>query len=240
MLRNSPFRRFLADATFTAVLLFAISLPIQAQETSERPYPSIDNPSLHLGATVGAGYSQIYFVPSVSQKPHFGTTLGMSVQLENGKYTGMHAELRYTLRGWTEKFIPKEEGASPPRYSRDLHYIELPLMASFHFPIGSFRMGLKIGPQIGYLFVSKASSSNAELFTEVEQQRHNIPLTGKFAWGVAAGPSLAYSFGKQRIELEARFYMGFNDLISTTLADRYSQAGEMVGFVTISYLFQLL
>ena len=54
------------------------------------------------------------------------------------------------------------------------------------------------------------------------------------------GPLVALTIGQHRIELEGRFYYGFNDIFNTTVSDSYSKASEMAGVAKVSYLFRLL
>lgn len=201
---------------------------------------SLDNPSLHVGPIIMGGGSMMLFVPSVSQKPHLLFGLGASSQLENGKYTGLDVSVFYTVRGWTEKFPPSKDIATNKQsFQCDLHYIEMPVLASIHYPLKNIRLGIKLGPQIGILLHSKKVIKGNN-FSDIQKYRQDIPITGRFAWGLTAGPSVTYNFGKNRIELEARFYMGFNDLISTTMADKYSKASELSANITLSYLFKVL
>ncbi len=246
MARQSAQRWFIRPIPITFILTIVLSfapytVALAQQAKVVRVYPTRKKPTLHIGGMAGAVYSFAYFVPSVQQKPHFGATAGITAQLENNKFTGLHVSLLYTLRGWTESFTASEtEGNNHlPKFSRYIHYIEMPVMASVHYPIGAFRLGIKFGPQVGVMLGHNDVVGNGDGFDHVANLRHEQPLTGKFAWGLAAGPSFTFDIYKHRIELEGKFYMGFNDVMPTTLEDHYSRIGEMMATVTLSYLFRL-
>ena len=115
----------------------------------------------------------------------------------------------------------------------------MPLLCQLFYPIGKIRLGLKVGPQIGYMLGEK-SHAQGDSFTEGETLRHSIATSHRFAWGVIGGPLVALTIGQHRIELEGRFYYGFNDIFNTTVSDPYSKASEMAGIAKVSYLFRLL
>lgn len=210
-------------------LLTVVSLRGQVIE------PSIIAPSLHVGGSLGATLSQIAFMPRVPQKQIFGCTSGISASVENSPYTAISVELNYALRGWSEQFsAPRTELA----YSRRMHFIEMPLLCQLFYPIGMVRLGIKMGPQVGYMLGEKSWTQGSG-FTEREMTRHETLASHRLAWGLVGGPLLAFSFGKNRIELEGRFYYGFNDIFNTTVSDPYSKASEMSVVVKLSYLYQL-
>lgn len=210
-----------------------------AQETGPLAPPSRNDPALYLGGTLGGNSSFIFANPSFQQIPHWGGTLGVTVHLENSRYTGIHASLLYTLRGWSEYRPAVGENATSMQFSRYIHYIELPIQTHLYYPFGGFRIGIKLGPQIGIMLGHQGRAIDTERFEETDQLRHTAPLIGKFAWGISGGPSLSIDFKRHRIALDALFYMGFNDLISTKISDYYSRFGEMMIAVNLSYLFRL-
>lgn len=224
---------------YTILLPLFISYSLFAQETDTLVPPSRDNPALHIGVTMGGTLSLINSVPSLQQNPHYGATTGVAFQVENSPYTAFHSTLQYTLRGWNEKNPQTSKEAAPLLFIRQLHYLELLLHTHLYFPIGAFRLGLSAGPQIGALIFSKDQSSTPSLFPEIAQMRHQLPLVGRFAWGLSGGPAFALNIGNHRIELNALFYLGFNNLLPTKLSDYYRSFGEMMLSVNLAYLFRI-
>ena len=198
--------------------------------------PSIVAPSLHLGGSLGMTLSQVAFMPNVLQGICLGPTVGVSASVENSPYTAISLELNYALRGWTEHFSESRSGIA---YTRRLHMIEMPLLCQLFYPIGKVRLGIKAGPKIGYMLGEK-SYTKGDTFTTSERQRHSLSVAHRFAWGVTGGPLVALTIGRQRIELEGRFYYGFNDIFNTTVSDPYSKASEMAGVAKVTYLFRVL
>lgn len=222
------------------LFLALLSLPAKAQTTQGKlPPPSRLSPAIFLGGEVGATASFIYFTPAVNQTIHLGATAGIAMQVENSKYTALHLGLLYTLRGWSEVRPIPNETETPPKFTRYIHYLELPLLTHLYYPFGALRIGVEFGPQIGVMLAHNDLTKGANGFTELDKERYNYPLIGKFSWGLAAGPSISYDFGRHRIALSARFFAGFNSLISTKISDRYSTANELMGVVSLSYLFRL-
>lgn len=233
------FRRRLCFLLIAAVLLpFGVT---RAQDNGGTlPLPDRLHPALYIGGSAGATASFLFTVPSIVQVPHFGATAGATMHVENSKYTSLHASLLYTLRGWSESPVNSLDPAVNLAFHRYIHYLELPVLASIYYPFGKFRMGLEVGPQIGVMLGYTTTGDDPSLFEPLDAERYNYPMIGRFAWGIAGGPSFSLDFGRHRIALEARFYMGFNDIFSTTIRDRYSRAGELMATVTLSYLFRLL
>lgn len=211
-------------------LFFCCSMQAQKMDT-----PSFYHPAIHVGGRAGASVSFLDIRPSINQGVHVGGLAGITAQLENGPYAATELSVMYALRGWTETYLEAED---PLSYSCYLHCINIPLMMALYYPIGGFRMGIKAGPSIGAIFAVQQVSSG-ESFPEEDIQRHALPVKGRFAWGVAAGPYFSYSFGKHRIELDARAYYSFNNLFSARLDDMYARSAEFVAELTLSYLFRV-
>lgn len=221
---------------FRTIRIGVITLGTFFSLSAQTQTPSIVDPSLHLGGSIGMTFSQVAFMPNVLQDICMGPTIGASVSIENSPYTALSLELNYAQRGWTERYSASRAGTA---YTRHLHFVEMPLLCQLFYPIGKVRLGLKVGPQIGYMLGEK-SHAQGDSFTEGETLRHSIATSHRFAWGVIGGPLVALTIGQHRIELEGRFYYGFNDIFNTTVSDPYSKASEMAGIAKVSYLFRLL
>lgn len=198
--------------------------------------PSLAAPHLYVGGSGGVALSKIIFKPSVRQRMPMGLVAGVVASVENATYTGVQLELNYTQRGWREYYTGSRSDLS---FLRRLHFVNLPLLCHLYYPLGSFRVGVRVGPQMSWV-IAESSIAQGDGFLEYEKERHNKPLAHRFTWGVSAGPALSFSWGKQRLELEGRFYYGLNDLFLTSIQDAYSNANELSILGKVNYLFRVL
>ncbi len=214
-------------------LIYFLLLPLilLAQENT----PSYSQPELSIGGTIGANGSMVFFIPKIKENILFAPMLGAIASFSNNKFSSLIIELNYSQRGWTERF-PKGSNLS---YSRRLHFLELPVLTSLYYSTSNFRIGLKLGPKIG-LLIAENSSKKGTKFTPFQVLRQKIPASHKFAWGLIGGPSLGYSFGKNRIEIDIFAYYGLNDIFPTTIKDPYGKANEIHGTIKLNYLFRIL
>lgn len=218
------------------LILTLVAFPLSGWAQQSLNAPTLTHPSLSIGGTLGVSGSQVFFMPTVNESIFVGFTAGGIATLSNSNYTAFTAELTYSLRGWKELYNNREGNL---QYSRMLHFIELPLLCHLYYPLGHYKVGLKMGPKVGY-FLGENGSISGEGFTAREKRRHSLPIHYKFAWGLSGGPTFSFNIGKHSIELDALFYYGFNDIFSTTITDPYSKASEMQGVVKLNYLFRLL
>ncbi len=212
--------------------IILLLLPAQAKAQAEE---GINH--WHIGGTVGYLGEMLWFNPSVQQELHQAFTCGAVAELSNSRYSAIHGELLYSLRGWNERVYDATK-ETLLRYHQRLHYIDLPLLASLHIPIGHFQIGMLFGPQIG-IRIAEQRISDEGSFTEIDQKRHDYPIKGHFAWGLTAGPTVTFAMGSHKIAFDARAYMGFNNLISTKIGEAYSRASEIAFVIKLSYLFEL-
>lgn len=197
--------------------------------------PTPERPTFFVGGSAGTNASLMLYQPSVGQQPVMGGHAGATIQLENSSYTGVSLSLHYMFRGHSEAYGTR----SPEKgYTRQLHYLEMPLHFSLFVPLGRFRVGLRMGPQIGVQIGEKKLIRPAE-YSEPELIRQAL-ASRKFAWGISAGPYLAVDWSRHRIEMYAKGYFGLGDLYSTHIGAPFSRANEVYVAAGFSYLFCLL
>ncbi|KGN98090.1 hypothetical protein HQ36_04025 [Porphyromonas gingivicanis] len=205
-------------------------------QRSERT-PTLTHPTLYVGASAGASASQLLFMPSVSQTLLQGIRVGFMATLANSEYTDFTFEVAYNQRGWQES---RAQGTDKERfYLRKMNFIDFPILCHLYYPIRRAKVGIKMGPQIG-LFLGETITSKGTSFTPQERVRQSLKVVNTFAWGLMGGPSISYSWGRHRIEMDILVYYGFNDIFSTTIRDPYSKSSELFGMLKLNYLFRLL
>ena len=107
---------------------------------------------MYIGLNGGMAASTVNFNPKVSQSFLIGYTGGLVFRQISQKSLGFQAELNYMQRGWQE---------SDGNYSRQLNFIELPIMTHFNFG-KKFRFFFNIGPKLGYLISENVLLNNQQ------------------------------------------------------------------------------
>lgn len=194
----------------------------------------VERPRLSIGGSAGLYAGTIFFNPGVSTSLYMAPTIGFVSRLQTSYYGGVQAELNYIQRGWSESYTDAST------YKRDLHQIELAILGNLFFDISRARIFFNIGPQINYMLADKSRQEGSG-FDENNEKRYNLAIKNRFGWGVAAGLGTSIYLGRRAgsIELEARFYYGFNNIFPSGPADLYVQSNEIGGVVKINYLFPL-
>ncbi len=200
--------------------------------------------NLSVGAKGGYIMSQTMFSPSVKQKFHMGSTFGVMVRYIEEKHFGLIGEINYEMRGWTENF----EGTSYT-YSRDLSYIQIPLLAHIYFGSEKARFFFNAGPEIGFMISEKINSNfdytNIEAISDFPSTNRNTEQLGmsiknKIDYGISAGIGAEMSLNKKNaINVEGRFYYGLNNIFSANKKDTFAASNSIAIMVSLGYYFRI-
>ena len=112
--------------------------------------PRLRTPEYYLGFHGGVSASSVIFNPKVEGMSPItkgcvlGGNGGLVFRYAGHKYCALQTELNYVHRGWAEK------NDSLGRYSRSLHYIEIPLLMHINAGSEKGKWFFNLGPQIGY------------------------------------------------------------------------------------------
>ena len=144
--------------------LFMICLPLSLSAQIGEP-----RNGLSLGINVGVSLNTISFSPTVNQNFHIGPTFGATLRYTSEKYfktiCSLQMEINYNSLGWTENINNSKNQKLPDTYSRDLHYLQVPLLTRLGW--GRERRGAMFyvlaGPQVGYCF--KETSRRSSVWT---------------------------------------------------------------------------
>lgn len=197
--------------------------------------------NISVGAKGGVSLSRVNFQPSVQQKMVTGMVLGASFRYIEEKHFGLIAELNLEQRGWKENFNPLE-GYS---FSRQLTYLQLPLLTHIYFGSDKVRFFFNAGPEIGIMIGEKTSSNfdyeHAPTIEELANSYRKLeqftePVKRRFDYGISAGLGMEVNINpKHAINLEGRFYYGLNDVFSNHKADPFQGSSSMSIMVTLGY-----
>ncbi|WP_329903363.1 porin family protein [Porphyromonas pogonae] len=191
-------------------------------------------PKVYVGASAGANFSKVLFSPSVSQDIKTGALAGITLRCDLEKYAGIQIEFNYSMQGWHERY----DVAKGLKYSKTLHYVELPIMTQLYYEMKRVRFFINAGPKIGYRFKESVIINGSE-FGEVDKLRHDLHTVQPVEWGLCGGPGVSIRLGdKSLLEVEGRFFYAFGDVFRTKRVDPYGQASEQVISGKINYLFR--
>jgi len=200
---------------FVLCSLFCLSVKAQ---------PRLRAPEYWVGFHGGISASTVQFRPAVDHMSPItnavvlGGNGGFVFRYAGHKYCAFQIELNYVHRGWAEK---SDEG----RYSRSLHYIELPILMNLNFGSKTCRWFLNLGPQIGYCV--KDEGNSGVLVNGLGQTQYNS-LDHPFDWGLLVGTGVYFRTRKAGVyQFEFRYDFSFGALFNTGVADHFNMANPM-------------
>lgn len=231
------------------VLLLAVTLPRLA--TAQVGEPRSD---LAIGVSGGVAMNTIDFDPSIKQQLHvaptFGVTLRYSCEKYFNTYCALQAEVNYTRLGWTEEIQNSLGQPLPDTYSRDIDYIQVPLLArlSWGKEHGGLMFYFLAGPQVGfYLGEHARQSATWTLTTEGIPDRPNslvnqyaMKVEKKFDYGITGGIGLEWNTHVGHFMLEGRYCFGLADIYGNAKKDVFGRSAHSTIFAKLTYLTDIL
>lgn len=209
--------------------LVLLALTAQAQ-------PRLNQPEFAIGIHGGVSASSVKFTPSVENMSPItracvlGGNGGLVFRYAGHKYCALQVELNYLHRGWAETNTSTGEA-----YSRNLHYVELPLMMHLNFGSEQWRWFFNLGPQIGYCV--KDEGNRGTLVNGSGAYEYN-PIDHPFDWGLIAGTGVYCRTRKAgTYQLEIRFDFSFGGVYGTGLIDHFSMANPMDLSINLAYMW---
>ena len=207
-----------------------ISLGLMAQ-------PRLRTPEFYLGVHGGVTASSINFSPRVDNMSPItkacvlGGNGGLVFRYAGHKYCHFQMELNYMHHGWSET------SDSIGRYSRSLHYIELPILMHLNFGSEVCRWFLNFGPQIGYCI--KDGGGKGPLVNGIGAVEYKT-VDHPFYWGMLGGTGvLVHTPHAGVLDLEVRFCYSFGGVFGTNLVDHFNMASPMDLSLNIGWLWPI-
>lgn len=197
-----------------------------------------------VGGKIGMTLSKTMFAPSVQQSMLSGYTAGISFRYAEEKTFGLLAEINVAQRGWKEDF---EE--FPFKYSRQLTYLQIPIMTHISFGSTKVKGFFNAGPEVGFMIGESVTSNfNVNDYTNIEGfpiiNRHNeqlvLPIKNKIDYGISAGAGIEFiAKRKHSFMLEGRFYYGLGNIFGSRKKDAFSASTSMSIMITLGYMYRL-
>lgn len=216
--------------SYIVLLLLLVSLVSMAQ-------PRLRTPEIYVGAHAGVMASTMLFRPNVAKIDIMQSPLtmngGLVFRYAAHKVCAIQVEANYMQRGWREQ-IALGTGSSMD-YTRQLDYIEIPLLMHLYFGKQRFRGFINLGPQIGYCIRDIATQLPSTITSPQYQ-----PIEKPFDWGLAGGLGCYYRTKKIGLfQLEARFNFSMGTTYNDRKVDYFSQSNAMNLSLNLAYLWEI-
>lgn len=214
---------------FITILLLILSIAVSAQ-------PRLRTPEMYVGAHAGAMASTMLFKPNIANIDIMQSPLtingGLVFRYAGHKVCAIQTELNYMQRGWRETITL---GQTTMDYTRQLDYIEIPLLMHLYFGKERFRGFFNLGPQIGYCIRDVATP-----LPEGVTAPHYLPIDKPFDWGLAGGLGCYYRTRHIGLfQLEARFNFSMGTIYNNRKVDYFSQSNAMNLSLNFAYLWEI-
>lgn len=224
----------------TLLLAFVSTQQVAAQLDQERH-------NLALGFNGGVNLNSVSFQPTIEQASLMAPSFGFTMRYISERYfkmlCGIQAEINYSGRGWKEK--PDE--ITGDFYSRNLNYVEVPLLAHLAFGTDSYTKGarffLNLGPSFGFLMNEKENMTSG--FDANSQPTANKELYGKeietkLEYGIVGGAGVEINTKIGHFLLEGRYHFGLGNIYGDTKKDYFGRSAESYIGIRLSYLVDIL
>ncbi len=236
------------------ILLFLCSCALQCFTCMALAQVGEPRSDLAIGGSGGVALNRIDFDPSIKQTLHtaptFGVTLRYACEKYFSTYCALQAEVNFTRLGWTEEIQSSAGVPLPDTYSRDLDYIQVPLLARLGW--GRERRGVMFyivaGPQIGFCIGDHARQSstwtlNGEGIPDRPNSlvaQYSMDIEKKFDYGIAGGLGLEWNTSIGHFMLEGRYYFGLADIYGNAKKDVFGRSAHGTIFAKLTYLTDIL
>lgn len=216
--------------SYIVLLLLLVSLMSMAQ-------PRLRAPEIYVGAHAGVMASTMLFRPNVAKIDIMQSPLtmngGLVFRYAAHKVCAIQVEANYMQRGWREQIALGT--SSSMDYTRQLDYIEIPLLMHLYFGKQRFRGFINLGPQIGYCIRDIATQLPSTITSPQYQ-----PIEKPFDWGLAGGLGCYYRTKKIGLfQLEARFNFSMGTTYNDRKVDYFSQSNAMNLSLNLAYLWEI-
>lgn len=210
--------------TILSIVFLVICCSLTAQ-------PRLRNPEIYFGGHAGVMASSMIFNPSVQGvellNPVLAPNGGLVFRYAGHKVCAIQVELNYMQRGWKEQ-------TAGVNYTRQMDYIELPLLMHLYFGGKNVRAFVNFGPQVGYCIRDIALGN-----TNPNYSHQYLKVQNPFDWGAALGLGLYYrnsKFGLLQLEARGNYSLGSTFKNSTT--DYFKFANAVNVSLNLAYMWQ--
>lgn len=199
-----------------------------------------------IGATGGYTMNRRNFQPKIKQANLGFPMVGFAARYICEKYftciAGIQAEVNYNNLGWKEVI----EDGSGNTYSRDIHYIEVPILMQMGWgrELRGFKFVFMAGPQFGFCLGTAEHYGGDPWDTSHRPQnvthQYGKDLDNTFDYGIAAGLGVEFSSAIGHFILEGRYYYGLGDAFDNSKKGYFGRSANQTIAAKLTYLFDIV
>lgn len=187
-------------------------------------------PETYIGVHGGASLINIDLSPGRDFNQKIGYIGGVSfLHISEEYFGGLLIEVHYMQLGWDELYLDEQT------YTRNMEYISIPMFWQPYFG-KKFRIFATAGPEIAFLL---SDNYEMDLNEGTSAYYHEKPLQNGFDFGFTGGLGLSGSFGRHKISIESRYYVGLTSLFDRSLENNFDSAKNRALSFLLSYHIQL-
>ena len=219
-----------------------------------------------LGISGGADFSKISFlhndrlrmgqIGNQSFTPNY--RMGVVCRYISQNHFGLQIETNYVKAGWKESYVDdsgswyvynSESQMMEDVYglilSRDISYIEVPLLAHIYFGKRKVRFFVNLGPVVNFIvgYGDLKTGGKNENMSHVVLKSDDPRISDdyqKVGYGVNGGLGLNFILGKMHMIIEGRYMYGFSDLYDNNKADVFQRSNNQLFNLTMSLMFPVI
>lgn len=228
----------------TALLLTATTLAAQIGEPRS---------GIAVGLNAGLAMNKVSFDPTIKQAWHLGPTIGLTARFTSELYfktlCSLQVELNYAQLGWREDIMNNAGEPLPDKYSRNLNYLQLPMLARLAWGNEKGLMGyFLVGPQVALLLSEKGKQGSTWTLDAAGNPdrpngmyaQYGMDADHRFEYGITGGAGLELTTKNGfHYMLEGRYTYGLSDLYGNSKKDVFSRSNNMGVVVKFTCLFDL-
>ncbi|MGF1635489.1 MAG: porin family protein [Cyclobacteriaceae bacterium] len=162
---------------------------------------------------------------------------GLVLRYVNQNNAGIQAEINYVQKGWNETVDTVVNVNT--RYSRQVDYLEIPVLAHIYLGRKKFRIILDMGPYVG-LALNATEFIRNEITQEEISNRYvfDRDRDNRIDYGLMAGGGFEKDFKFGTIYAEARYTFGFADF-NRDKSEQLELSQNRTISISVGYLYTL-
>lgn len=185
-------------------------------------------PNTHIGIHGGMNFSTVGFKPQIKESYLPSPAFGLVFRHVSEPNIGLQIEVNSWGKGW------KELIDSVGSYTRNLHTINIPVMASFIAGSKTIRFAFTIGPYISYLY---KDSETIEMPEEYFRLHYQKPLASNWEFGFTGGVSAEIHTKLGAFAIRASYNQALTNLYPLNKEYYFSASRQQVIHAGIMYFY---
>lgn len=167
------------------------------------------------------------------------------VRYTEEKHVGVIGEINISQRGWKESYDPGQDFS----FSRQLTYINIPVMTHIYFGPKKFNFIINLGPEVAFMIANNAKANfdynnisgvKGYPVSSRETAQMTMPIKNKIDYGITAGIGGEWKINQRNsLLIEARYYFGLGNLFESDKKATFSSSRPSSIEVTAGYMFRI-